>query len=149
MEDPPGFLCIQESLIVPDDHHRVDLLDRLKDDAYDNDDRRSAEGNACVEHTGEEERKERNDHKADSADKDNVVQYLCEILGCGLAGTNTRDEPARFLHIVRNLKRVECDRCIEIREEDHEDNVDQKTDIIDRLREIEPVIRAQNPKQCT
>ena len=108
---------VQESLIISDHHHGLNLLDRLEHNADHDDQARSSERYGSVEHASEEKRKNTDDRKADRADEDDVVEDPAQIIARRLAGTDTRDEAAALFQVICNLQRIECDRCIEVCEE--------------------------------
>ena len=85
-----------------------------------------------MEHTVEEERDDRDDRQSAGSDEDDILENSLKIFGGGLSGTNTRDETALLFEIVRYFQRIEGDRCVEIREEDHQNNVENQSDVVDR-----------------
>ena len=119
---------VEESLVVSDHHHGLDLLDRLKHYAYHDDQARPSEGYGSVEHAPENERKDSDDRKADRTDKDNVVQDPVQVFGCGLARTDTGYKAAALFQIVSDLDRIKCDRRIEVREEYEQYDIYEESD---------------------
>ena len=127
----------------------LDLLEGLKDDTHNDDDRSSTKGNTCVEDTVENERDHHDDQQTDCSDKYCVIQNACQIISRGLARTDARNEAALFLDIVCNLDRVEGDRCVEICEENTKGYINHKSDTVYRLLRITPVGRIQRPQNLS
>ena len=95
-------------------HHHLclELLDSLKRNADDDDDRGAAQCNIAqvgVE-CANDERNQRDDAQEDRANKDNLAQCLHDEVGRGLAGTEARDITAVLLQVVRNLDGIKLDR---------------------------------------
>ena len=119
---------VKESFIIPYHHHGLDLLDRLKHNADHDDQAGSSEGYGSAEHASEEEGEDTDDRKTDRSDKDDIIQDSVKILTCRFAGTDTRDETSALFQIVCNLQRIESDRRIEVREEDQQYYIYDKTE---------------------
>lgn len=78
MERTPSIS--QETSVIADEHLGLDLFQSLKDNAYNNDQRSTAEGYAGSEHTIEYKRNGHNDDQTDRTDKDDVVQDLVQVI---------------------------------------------------------------------
>ena len=103
----------------------IKLTDGLKDNAYNDQQRRTTEckrsnGNAACDHVYDK-RNYRNDTKEDRSDKSDSVKDLGNVVSGGVTGTNTGNESAVVLQIVRNFYRVEGDHDVEVRECDNKD----------------------------
>lgn len=121
------FLIVEETFVVPYEHHGFDLLDRLKHDTDNDDQAGSSKGDRGIEETSENERKDADHGQADRTNENNVIENPVQVLAGGSAGTDTRDKSAALLQIVRDLDRIESDRCVEIRKEDQKDNIEHKS----------------------
>ena len=137
--DPFTESFVQESLIVSDHHHRLNLFDRLKHNAYHDDQARPSERYRSVEHAPEDEGKDADDRKSDRADKDNVIQDPVQVIARGLARTDSGDKAAALFQVVSNLKRIKCDRRVKIRKEYQQYDIHEKSDRIFDLGGIAPV----------
>ena len=107
-------IVIQETCIISYQHLRFDLLDGLKYDAYNNDERRPAKGNICPEYAVKEIGDHLHDDQSTGSDKYDIIEYLCQIFHRRLSRTDAGDKSTVFLHIVCNFQWIECNRRIEI-----------------------------------
>jgi len=90
-------------------HHelRLDLVHRIKSDAdYDqqtcsSEERGKTLADSEPHHEG---RQYRNDREKDRARKRNLRQDVVDEVGSVLPGPDTRDEPALFLHVIRDIR---------------------------------------------
>ena len=102
-------LLTKESLVVLYHHHGFNLLDSLKDNAHDDDQARSAEGNVSIENAAQENRQDSDNGESDCTDEDDVVEDTIQVLAGRFARTDAWNEAARLLQIIRNLNRIEGD----------------------------------------
>ena len=119
------------------------MLQRLQHHADDNDQAGTSKGNARSENPIEKERKNTYDRQPACPDENNIVQNLRQIVAGGLAGPDAWNKPALLLHIIGDFKRIKGNRRIEISKEDYQNDVNHKTDGIERLAGFTPVIGAQ------
>src|SRR5699024_8841896 len=131
---------VQESCVISNKHLGLDLLDRVKYVTYDNDYRCSTLRNVCPESSIEELRYDLNDDQSACTDYDPIAQYLLQILYRRFSGTDTLDKSAALLHVVYDLKRVKCDRRVEVCKKYSKYDVNEKSDRVDRIFRIAPVI---------
>ena len=124
---PESCLVVEESSVVSHQHHRFDLFDGLQHDTDNDDQAGSSERDRSIEDAAENERKDADDGQADCADENDVVQDPVQILAGGLARADAGDKAAALLEVVRDLDRIESDRCVELRKEDQKDNIEHKS----------------------
>ena len=98
------------------EHLRLHLLDRVKRNTDDDDDRGAAQS-----HIGEvrgdrtdDQRYQSDDAEEYGTDEGNLAERLGDEVAGRLAGTEARDEAAVLLQVVGDLDRVELDGCIEV-----------------------------------
>ena len=102
-------------------HLTLDLSCSLNDNTYNDDDGGASECQSAhriiceeVDDHGEY----CNDRKEDSADKCDSVKNLCDVIRCGLTGTDTGDGAAVLLKVIGYLYRVERDQDVEVSKSD-------------------------------
>ena len=96
-------------------HLGFQLACGLKRDADDDQQRGAAERDTAELTAGDDvgdERESGHDAKEERADERDSAEHLVDVVGSGLAGTDTRDEAAVLLQVVRNLNGVEGDRTM-------------------------------------
>lgn len=108
-------------------HLGFDLLYGLQDNTRNNDDGCAAEGHICPEKAIEEDGDDRDDTQAHRPDEYNVVQDLLQIFRGGFSGTDTRDEPSLFLHIVCDLHGIEGYGGVEIGKQYDQQKINDQT----------------------
>ena len=52
--------------------------------------------------------------QAEALDKDDIVQNLCQIIYSRFSRTDSWDKSTALFHIICNLHRIKCNRCVEI-----------------------------------
>lgn len=108
------ILIVQKAFVIPDKHQGLYLFQSFQNYADNDNKAGSAEGNVRPEDTVEYKRQYADNSKAACADENNVVQDSVQIITGRLTGSDTGDKTALLFHIVRNLKGIEGNRCIEI-----------------------------------
>lgn len=134
------ILIVQKAFVIPDKHQGLYLFQSFQNYADNDNKAGSAEGNVRPEDTVEYKRQYADNSKAACADENNVVQDSVQIITGRLTGSDTGDKTALLFHIVRNLKGIEGNRCIEISKENYQGNINNKTDRINRLTRFAPAV---------
>lgn len=134
------ILIVQKAFVIPDKHQGLYLFQSFQNYADNDNKAGSAEGNVRPEDTVEYKRQYADNSKAACADENNVVQDSVQIITGRLTGSDTGDKTALLFHIVRNLKGIEGNRCIEISKEDYQGNINNKTDRINRFTRFAPAV---------
>ena len=134
------------------EHLAFESLHSLDGNADHNDDRGAAEGDARIGsglgagadddgHAGD-------DAEINGAEQGDLVQDLLNELAGRLAGTVAGDESAVLLQVVRNFDGVELDRCVEVSEEEDQQEVhDRVGDRVAVKRAHEPAVLAAAAEQ--
>src|SRR5699024_7214895 len=76
----PSFLIVQEAFVIADKHLGFNLFYSLQYNAYNDDNRCTAEGNVCSEHTVKEERNDGHNDKTYCTYKYNIIQDFSQII---------------------------------------------------------------------
>lgn len=134
------ILIVQKAFVIPDKHQGLYLFQSFQYYADNDNKAGSAEGNVRPEDTVEYKRQYADNGKTACADENNVVQDSVQIITGRLTGSDTGDKTALLFHIVRNLKGIEGNRCIEISKKDYQGNINNKTDRINRLTRFAPAV---------
>lgn len=134
------ILIVQKAFVIPDKHQGLYLFQSFQNYADNDNKAGSAEGNVRPEDTVEYKRQYADNSKTACADENNVVQDSVQIITGRLTRSDTGDKTALLFHIVRNLKGIEGNRCIEISKEDYQGNINNKTDRINRLTRFAPAV---------
>ena len=112
------LLIVQKPSIISNEHHGFQLIHSFQHYTDNDDQRCTTKGYICSEDTIKEERNHCDDRQAYSTNKDDIVQYILQVIYCRFTRTNTRNETSLFLHIIRYLQRIEGNGSIEIGKED-------------------------------
>ena len=132
------ILIVQKAFVIPDKHQGLYLFQSFQNYADNDNKAGSAEGNVRPEDTVEYKRQYADNGKTACADENNVVQDSVQIITGRLTRSDTGDKTALLFHIVRNLKGIEGNRCIEISKKDYQNNIYNKADRIYRLTGLAP-----------
>ena len=104
----------------------INLPNKFQDNAHHDDHSRArneeilgAQGRVL----GEDERNDGDNAEEHSAPEVEAVTRLCEDFRCGFSRPDAGDKPAALLNILRNLLRTERDGDVEVRGDEHEEEV--------------------------
>ena len=148
------ILIVQKAFVIPDKHQGLYLFQSFQNYADNDNKAGSAEGNVRPEDTVEYKRQYADNGKTACADENNVVQDSVQIITGRLTRSDTGDKTALLFHIVRNLKGIEGNRCIEVGEEDHHYNIHDQSDGVYQFTGLAPVAGIQaaqdiSPRTCS
>ena len=106
------------------DHLAFDLFNRFQSNTDRDHHGRSADCKIIhIKDELEQNRENRDDGEHNSADQDNGLGSLLQIICSRRTGTNTGDKAAVLLKIICDITRIIRNGRIEIREEQDQDNV--------------------------
>ena len=105
-------------------HHGFNLLDRLKDNTYDDDQAGTAETEVLhIECTTGNDGNQCDDGQSDSADENDLVQNAGQEVNRRLTGPDAGNKTAALLQVTGYFNRVEGNAGIEVCEEDNHGDV--------------------------
>lgn len=73
---------------------------------------------------------------ADCTNQCYSVYDSCNVSACGLTGSDTGDETTVLLHVHRNFVWIDYDGCVEICEEENQDNINNRTNRVCHIQNI-------------
>lgn len=118
------MLLLHKSLIMAHYYHCLDLLHGVESDAYDDEQRRTAEVHTLdAGHPRHQVRQYGDEGKEDCACQRDSGQDTIQVVFGRLARTNTRDEAAVLFQILRNVRYLYGNRCVKVGKEQDEQRV--------------------------